>query len=101
MPLEMLLLDELEKAVCHCFCCLLAQRHIVDICLVAIIVLFQSLCRFSAVLCGGAHGSGLIMCQFIIALVVFGVLCCLFIVALVVFGVLCILTSAYGCVAWL
>ena len=87
MPLEMLLLNELEKAVCHCFCCVLAQRHIVDICLVAIIVLFQSLCRFSAVLCGGAHGSGLIMCQFIIALVVF--------------GVLCILTSAYGCLAWL
>ena len=72
----MLLLDELGKAVCHCFCCLLAQRHIVDICLVAIIVLFQSLCRFSAVLCGGAHGSGLIMCQFVIAAPVsFGVLC--------------------------
>ena len=83
----MLLLDELEKVVCHCFCCLLAQRHIVDICLAAIIVLFHSLCRFSAVLCRGAHGSGLIMGQFIIALVVF--------------GVLCILTGASGCVAWL
>ena len=46
MPLEMLLLDELEEPVCYCLCCLLAQRHIVDICLVAIIVLFKRFVNF-------------------------------------------------------
>ena len=71
----MLLLNELEEAVCHCFCCLLAQCHIVDIALVAIIVLFQLLRRFSAVLCSSAHGSGLIVCLLIVRLVVFGMLC--------------------------
>ena len=75
MLLEMLLLNELEEAVCHCFCCALPQGHIVGVSLVAIVVLFQSLRRFSAVLCANAHGSELIARLFIVALVVFAMLC--------------------------
>ena len=40
MLLEMLLFNELEEAVGHGFCCVLAQSHIVGICLVAVIIFF-------------------------------------------------------------
>ena len=83
----MLLLNELEEAVCHRFCCLLAQGDIVSISQVVIIVSFQLLSRFSVVLCSSAHGSGLIVC--------------LLIVRLVVFGMLCSVTCASEYVAWL
>ena len=72
MLLEMLLLDELEEAVGHCFCCVLAQGHIVGACLAAVIVFFVN-CFF--VLCSSAHRLALIVCLFMIAPVIFGVLC--------------------------
>ena len=68
--LEMLLLNELEEAVCNCFCCLLAQSHPV-----ARIAFSQLLLRFTCVLCSSAYGFCLIVCLFVIAVVVFGVLC--------------------------
>ena len=71
----MLLLNELEEAVCDYFCCLLAQGHIVAMFLMTVIVLLQLLRRFSVVLCSSAHGSGLVVCLFIVAPVSFGVLC--------------------------
>ena len=67
MLLEMLLLNELEKAVCHCFCCVLAQSHIMRIFLAAFIVFSQLLLRFTGVLRSSAYGFALIVCLFIIA----------------------------------
>ena len=49
--LEMLLLNELEEAVGHRFCCVLAQGHVA-----AIIALFQLLLRVSGMLCSNAGG---------------------------------------------
>ena len=104
----MLLLNELEEAVCNCFCCLLAQSHAV-----ACIAFSQVILRFTCVLCSSAYGFCLIVCLFVIAIIVFGVLCsgtsgcgmlcnctsslivCLFVIAVVVFGVLC--SSTAGC----
>ena len=70
MLLEMLLLNELEEAVCDCFCCLLAQSHPV-----ACIAFSQLLLRFTCVLCSSAYGFSLIVCLFVFAIIVFGVLC--------------------------
>jgi hypothetical protein len=70
MLLEMLSFNEFEKAVCHCFCCLLAQSHPV-----ACIAFSQLLLRFTCVLCSSAYGFSLIVCLFVIAISVFGVLC--------------------------
>jgi hypothetical protein len=52
MLLEMLLLNELEEAVCDCFCCLLAHSHSV-----ARIAFSQLLLRFTC-----AYGFCLIVC---------------------------------------
>ena len=50
--MEMSILNELEKAFCHRFCCALAQSHVIGICLVGIIAPFQSRLRlFCGVLC--------------------------------------------------
>ena len=108
MLLEMLLLNELEEAVCDCFCCLLAQSHPV-----ACIAFSQLLLGFTCVLCSSAYSFSLIVCLFVIAIIVFGVLCsrttgcsvlcictlslivCLFVIGIIVFGVLC--SSTTGC----
>ena len=66
----MLLLNELEEAICNCFCCLLAQSH-PGVC----IAFSQLLLRFTCVLCSSASGFSLIVCLFVIAIIVFGVLC--------------------------
>ena len=91
----MLLLNELEKAVCHCFCCVLAQSHIVRIFLAAFIVFSQTLLRITGVLCSSAYGFALIVCLFIIAIIVFGVVCSITSGC----GVLCSITSSSASVS--
>ena len=75
MLLEMLLLDELEEAVCHCFCCVLAQSHLGGICLVAIIVCLQLLLRFHGVLRSSTCGSGRVVWPCGLVDNAYGVLC--------------------------
>ena len=62
--LEVFLLSELEKTVCHSFRYASAQSHIVGICLMAIIVFFQSLLLFCGALCSIAYGLALIVWLF-------------------------------------
>ena len=110
MLLEMLSFNEFEKAVCHCFCCLLAQSHPV-----ACIAFSQLLLRFTCVLCSSAYGFCLIVCRFVIAIIVFGVICsgtsgcgmlcicasslivCLLVIAIIVLGVLCSSITYLSC----
>jgi hypothetical protein len=50
----MLLLNKPEEALCHSFCCVLAQGHVMGRCLVAVIVLFQLFLLSCGALCGFA-----------------------------------------------
>ena len=95
--LEVFLLSELEKTVCHSFRYASAQSHIVGICLMAIIVFFQALLLFCGALCSIAYGLALIVWLFgAIRSIACGSGCIAWLYGIVTsaFGVLCNITSA-------
>ena len=74
MLLEMLLLHKLEEAVCHRFCCALAQGHVMGRRLVAVIGLFQFQSQLRHALCSIAGGLASIVWPFGFVTGIFGVL---------------------------
>ena len=80
MFLEMLLLNKPEEVLSHSFRCVSAQYHVVGICLVAIVLFFQTLLLFCGVLCSIAYGLALVIR---------------------LSGAICIITYGSGCVSCL
>ena len=75
MFLEMLVLNKPEEIIRHGFSCALAQCHMVGICLVAIIVLFQSLLLIYGVVCTFAHGRASVISTSSVANIILGAFC--------------------------